>query len=71
MLNRILESIRLAFSWPGPIPDIKASEKSIIKKVVRHFSHGNVRLQRGEYSTREDIDQEYERIKSLNFDGCD
>lgn len=71
MLSRIIESIQLAFSWPGSVPDVKANERFIIGKVIRRFSHGNVRLQRGDFSTKEDIDQEYEKIKSLNFDRCE
>jgi hypothetical protein len=37
-------------------------ENEIARRVVARFSRGNIRLQRGQYLTREDIDRRLERI---------
>ena len=39
------------------------------KETVSRFSRGNVRLQLGEYLTREDLDGELEQVKGFTFDG--
>ena len=38
------------------------------RHIVMRLSSGNIRLQRGEYVTKEDLDKQYERVKALNFD---
>lgn len=43
------------------------SRREAERRVVSRFATGNIRLQRGEYSTREDIDRVYEKIKSASF----
>lgn len=68
-MKNLFKSVRMAFRAPrgpaSPMPD--ASERAIARRVVRTTSTGNVRLQRGQYVMREDVDREYERVKSYNF----
>ena len=68
-MKNLFKSVRMAFRAPrgpaSPMPD--ASERAIARRVVRTTSTGNVRLQRGQYVMREDVNREYERVKSYNF----
>ena len=66
----ILSAIRFAFrrpSSPLSADEFDKLEREIDRNVVIRFSTGNIRLQRGEYSTEEDVDREYEQVKSLKF----
>ena len=51
-----------------PTDEEKARRKSD-RRIVSRLSSGNIRLQQGQFSTREDIDEQYERVKSRNADG--
>ncbi len=71
MSNRLLASLRLAFWAPKPPrsrEEVEKARRRVARSVVMQKATGNVRLQRGEYSTREDIDREYEYVKELRFD---
>ena len=66
----ILSVIRFVFRRPpSPLSDAELDrfEREIDRKVVMRFSTGSIRLQRGEYVTQDDVDKEYERIKTLKF----
>ncbi len=66
----ILSTIRFAFRRPAsPLSDTEFAklERDIDKSIVTRLSTGNIRLQRGEYLTEEDVAKEYERIKDLKF----
>ncbi len=66
----VLSAIRFAFrrpSAPLSATEIQRIEREIDRRIVIRFSTGNIRLQRGEYVTEEDIEKEYERIKRLKF----
>ena len=68
-MRNLMKSVRIAFRSPRG-PDFQMSddsERAIARRVVSKISTGNVRLQRGQYTTKEDIDREYERVKSHNF----
>jgi len=58
----------LTMRAPTVPSDVRKTMKESDKRVVSRASHGSIRLQRGEYSTQEDIDEQYERVKSLLFD---
>ena len=63
MLKRLIEQTRAALQAPTAKPSA-LSEKSLRasdKKIVQRLATGSVRLQRGEYSTAEDIDRQ--RVK--------
>lgn len=63
---RFLEFVRLAFSLEPPPPsDTTPNEarRRISRRLVKRMTAGNIRIQRGEYVTREDLDRQYERVK--------
>ena len=66
----IISTIRLVLRRPSsPLSDDELAriEREMDRRIVIRFSTGSIRLQRGEYFTEEDVDREYERIKSLKF----
>jgi hypothetical protein len=65
---RLVQLFRSAFA-PSPSPPVHDAEtrRAVARRVVRRFSTGNIRLQRGEYLTREDVDKQLEKIKSLDL----
>ena len=69
-MKSLIKSARLAFRAPAalPLPPSAESRRQTSEKIVRSLARGNIRLQRGDYVTKEDIDREYERIKSYQFD---
>lgn len=63
---RFLEFVRLAFSLePCPPSDkpLEETRRRISHRLVKRMTAGNIRIQRGEYMTREDLDRQYERVK--------
>ena len=44
-----------------------ADKDDIARNVVKRTSTGNVRLQLGAFVTKQDLDSEYERLKSYRF----
>ena len=42
-------------------------ENEVARRTVRRIATGNVRLQRGEYVTREDINQQWDQVKNYRF----
>lgn len=48
-------------------PAVTLSKKEAVRKVVRARSHGNVRLQMGQYYTKQDVDAKFDRIKGIDF----
>ena len=65
----LMRFIRLALHSPKVTTRTEEDRRLADRRVVSRLSSGNVRLQRGEYVTREDIEEQYERVKSFNFDG--
>ena len=67
----LLRRLRLALHSPVAPSQSKEAEEArrgAAKQVVSRVARGNIRLQRGEYATRADIDAEYERIKGFKFE---
>ena len=60
--------LRTAFTVPmsTTYPKTGAREESL-RKVVSARTHGNMRIQRGEYYTKRDIDEQFERIRRVEF----
>lgn len=50
------------------IRDHEAVKEDIARGIVRRTATGNVRLQRGEYLTKEQADENFERVKGYSFD---
>lgn len=59
----MLDFLLSAFKRPVQTP----SKEEAVRKIVRARSHGNVRLQMGQYYTKKDVDAKYERLKGINF----
>lgn len=54
----------LLFSAPSA-PKDKAYER--MHRLVASRSHGNIRLQSGEFYTKRDVDVKYDRYKNVRF----
>ncbi len=65
----LMRFIRLALHSPKVTTRTEEDSRLADRRIVSRLSSGNIRLQRGEYVTREDIEEQYERVKSFNFDG--
>ena len=64
----ILNAIRLAL-WSPELPeDPEKAKRASARRIVRRLARGNVRLQRGQYLTREDLDERRKRAASYDFD---
>ena len=46
---------------------VVADKDDIARNVVKRTATGNVRLQLGAFVTKQDLDREYERVKSYKF----
>lgn len=71
MLDRLLAVLRLAFWAPSPprtADELEEARRDIARRIVMRTATGNVRLSKGQYVTREDIDRGHERILGLKFD---
>ena len=65
----LFKYLRKVLSGPPSLPEYDHETiRDMERETVSRFSRGNVRLQLGEYATREDLDKEYEEIKGLRFD---
>ena len=63
----ILNAIRLAL-WSPKLPgDPEKAKRESTRRIVRRLARGNVRLQQGKFSTREDLDERRRRAKSYDF----
>lgn len=59
-----------AFRAPKRIPSsTEESGRAIVRDVVRRTATGNVRLQLGNFVTKEDLNRQYERVKTFRFIG--
>ena len=65
----LMRLIRLTLHSPKVTTRTEEDRRLADRRVVRRLSRGDIRLQRGEYITREEIEEQYERVKSFNFDG--
>ena len=69
-IDRIKKVFRTAFRSSVSDPrgrDHEAVKREIARSVVMRVTTASVRLQRGQYSTRGEIDQCLERVKGYNF----
>ena len=64
----LMRFIRLALHSPKVTTRTGEDRRLADRRIVRRLSSGDIRLQRGEDVTREDIEEQYERVKSFNFD---
>lgn len=70
-ITRVLNFLLLAFERePRDFPTMRQEEEARREddiSVVRKFSSGNIRLQQGDFDTKEDLEREYERITKIRF----
>lgn len=67
----LMRRLRLALHSPASPSQSKEAEEArrgAAKQVVSRVVRGNIRLQRGEYATKADIEAQYERIKDFKFE---
>ena len=63
--------LRTAFRSTIRDPQIRnheAAKEEIARGVVRRIATGNARLRRGEYLTKKQSDENFERVKGYDFD---
>lgn len=63
----ILNMIRLAFWRPKLPEDPEKAKRASVRRIVSRLARGNVRLRRGQYVTREDLERQRERVISCDF----
>ncbi|MCH8240920.1 MAG: hypothetical protein IIB62_12930 [Proteobacteria bacterium] len=63
-----LRKIAIFFTLPPPAPSStdEAIEEST-KRIVAACTHGNLRLQYGQFYTGDDVNSQYERIQKIKF----
>ena len=64
----LMRFIQLALHSPKVTTRSEEDKREAVRCIVMRRSRGNIRLQRGKYATRKDLDERYERVKALNFD---
>jgi hypothetical protein len=62
----MLDHLILAFSGPKNTRDAKPPKDSI-REIVRARSHGNIRLQWGQFYTKKDVDAQLSRLRKVDF----
>ena len=64
-MKKLIQAARSAFGVrprPAPPASNESKRRETDKRIVSDLSSGNVRLQQGQFTTREDIDRERERV---------
>ena len=64
----ILNAIRLAL-WSPKLPgDPEKAKRESVRRIVRRLTRGNVRLQQGQYVTKEDLEERRKKVATYDFD---
>ena len=63
MLNRIA----MAFMPTQAARASSQKRKSSVREIVRAHSHGNIRLQWGQYYTKQDVEAKRARLRDFKF----
>ena len=64
-MKKLIQAARSAFSvrtHPPPPTSDESRRREVDRRIVSNLSSGNVRLQQGQFSTREDIEHEREQV---------
>ena len=64
----ILNTIRLAFWRPKLPEDPEKAKRESVRRIVSRLARGNVRLQRGQYVTREELEEQRKKAASYDLD---
>lgn len=65
----ILRAIALAFSRPSLPENPEETGRESDRRIVSRFARGNIRLQQGKFSTREELDERRRQVKAYDFGG--
>lgn len=71
-MRRFVKTIRSAFRAARSdrqIPNHEETKDAVARGAVKRVASGNVRTQRGQYITREQMDKGLERVTGYRFDG--
>ncbi len=63
----LVKRLELIFSKPNLPRDVEARKRASVRSIVGATSHGNIRLQWGQYYTQKDVDEKYERLTKTSF----
>jgi hypothetical protein len=63
----IFESLKFVLDTPELPAGNSDLPDATIRKIVAAHSHGNIRLQSGEFYTEADVEAQYERYKNRRF----
>jgi len=67
-MTKLIELIKLVLSKPALLEE---SHQDILPEAIRGIvsarSHGNVRLQEGLFYTKDDVDEQFERVRKFDF----
>ena len=61
---KLLRYVASVFTYPRPMPPQSETRRGKTRRIVSMLSKGSVRLQRGAYATREDLDDRRARLVS-------
>lgn len=65
----LIDKFLLAITQPQSVPKGASEAKhESDRRIVSEHSNGNLRLQNGEYVTREELKTQYERVRTYEFD---
>lgn len=65
----LIDKLLLAVTQPQRVPQgTSEAKRESDRRIVSEHSNGNLRLQNGEYVTREELEAQYERVKTYGFD---
>lgn len=65
MFSKLIDAFR-APNFPKSLTKDERRERT--RRLVMRTASGNVRIQRGQYATREDLDKQFERVTAESFD---
>jgi len=63
-----IRRVWLAFIAPTVPTHVEEAKQRSDRRIVSAHSNGNIRLQKGQYSTKKEIDRQYERVRNHNFE---
>lgn len=64
---KVFDFFTLLFSAPSVPKDKVGRAHERMHRLVASRSHGNIRLQSGEFYTKRDVDVKYDRYKNVRF----